>query len=240
MGYCLNGVETSGLPIHLVKPLLDKYDIPYLIETGTANGDSVRAAAPMFEKIWTIELIHGRQKTEDSPKNVNFLIGDSVELLPKIITELLELKGEKIAQYILFYLDAHYCDDVPNESGIPECPLLEEILCITEYGQDAIIIIDDARLFFGHPPYPHDPTHWPSIRDIFELLIVNFPYHHITITDDYVLAIPLHLREAIDEEWRNRFAVRYPNDKDKLRGQVKDVYKAFMNDVFKPFMEYIK
>jgi hypothetical protein len=106
--------------------------------------------------------------------------------------------------------------------------LLDEIKCVAEYGEDAVIIIDDARLFFGSPPHPSEPTEWPSICDIFHLLKEKFPYHRITIVDDYVLAIPIHLRHTIDKEWRDRFHIRYPNDADKLKVQAKDVYNAFI------------
>lgn len=226
MGYKTNGVDTGGIPEHLVSVLLDKYDIPFLVETGTANGDSVRAMSSEFEKIWTIELIPDRPEVEDKFDNIISLVGDSVELLPQVISGLIDLKEGKERQWVLFYLDAHYSGDTENDTGYPECPLLDEIKAVGEYGEDAIIIIDDARLFLGQPPHPHDPTEWPSIKEIFILLNEKFPYHHITITDDYILAIPLHVRDVIDQEWRDRFHIRYPNEQDKLKSQVKDVYTA--------------
>jgi hypothetical protein len=239
MGFMSNGVATGGLPLHLVKPLLDKYDIPFMVETGTANAESTRLSATMFRKVWTIELIDGRTETKDAPDNISFLVGDSTYLLPPIIEELLSLRGNKERQFVLFYLDAHYSDIVPNESDYPECPVLDEIKCVAEYGEDAIIIIDDARLFFGSPPYPHDPRQWPSICDIFVLLKEKFPYHHITITDDYILAIPIHVKDVIDKEWRDRFHIRYPNDADKLRGQYKDVWKDVKNR-YSEFLKYVE
>lgn len=241
MAYKGFGCDTGGLPIHLVQPLIEKYDIPYMVETGTANGDSARLAATLFKKVITIELIRDRPEVENAPDNIEFLFGDSAELLKKVVTELLVLKtlsGEQ--KYVIFYLDAHYSDEKPNETDYPECPLLEEIKIISAHGYESIIIIDDARLFFGQPPHPHNPEEWPSILEIFSLLKEKFPYHHITITDDYILAIPLHVRDVIDKEWRDRFHIRYPNEEDKLRGQVKDVHNAFMEKIYKPFLEYIK
>jgi hypothetical protein len=238
MGFRTNGVDTGGLPEHLVRPLLDKYKIPFYVETGGASGDSVKAIAPLFQKCWTIELLETEVK--DLPSNVTWLIGESEKHLPRIIKTLDGARKEDERQFVLFYLDAHYCGTEPSDNDYEECPVLSEIEIVSTYGEDAIIIIDDARLFFGHPPYPHDPREWPSICEIFTLLKEKFPHHHITITDDYVLAIPLHVRDVLDEEWRNRFHIRYPSDKDKLRVQVKDVYKAFMEDVYEPFMKYIK
>ena len=227
MAYQLNGCDTGGLPEHLIRPLVDNFEIPFLVETGTASGDSARLAATMFKQVYTIEVIEERAEIKNAPHNIYFLRGDSAELLPHVIEDLNKAKGDKETQYALFYLDAHYSGDTPNESGYPECPLLEEIKCVSQYGNDAIIIIDDARLFYGSTPYPHNPTEWPSVCDIFLLLKESFPYHHITITDDYILAIPLHLRIVIDKEWRDRFHIRYPSAEDKLKQQVKDVYNAF-------------
>lgn len=228
MGYVLNtNVKGDGLPVHLVKVLLDSYEIPYLIETGSAGGDSARLAASMFSKVWSVELVKDRAETKDAPTNVTFLEGDSVAHLPEIIQELKELKQGKKKQYVLFYLDAHFCGDEPNTLEYPECPVLDEIKCIGEYGEDALIIIDDARLFFGSPPHPNDPTQWPSVCEIFHLLKEKFPFHHITITDDYILCISHHLKATLDKEWRDNFKVRYPNPEDKLKQQVKDVHTAF-------------
>jgi hypothetical protein len=61
------------------------------------------------------------------------------------------------------------------------------------------------------------------------LLKECFPYHHITITDDYILAMSIHVMQTIDNEWRSRFAIRYPNAEDKLKSQAKDVYKAIID-----------
>lgn len=230
MGYILNtGVKSDGLPVHLVKVLVDNYHVPFFIETGSAGGDSARLAATMFQKVWSIELVKDRADTKDAPSNVTFLEGDSVEHLPEIIQELLSRNPKKEQQFVLFYLDAHFCGDTPNELPYPECPLLDEIKCIAEYGEDALIIIDDARLFFGSPPYPNDPTQWPAVCDIIILLREKFPFHHITITDDYILAVSHHVREAIDKEWRDNFKIRYPNPQDKLKQQVKDVHKALID-----------
>jgi hypothetical protein len=228
MGYKTNGVDTGGLPIHLVKPLIENYQIPFFVETGTASGDSARWAEKNFAHVWTMELIEGRQGKEAS-SNINWLIGDSTELLPTVIEELLHIETYGKKPWVLFYLDAHYSDTKENETGYPECPVLKEIEIIADnYGYESIIIIDDARLFLGQPPHPHNPEEWPSVLEIFMLLKEKFPYHHITITDDYLLAIPLHVRDVIDKEWRDRFHVRYPNESDKLKGQVKDVYNALL------------
>ena len=128
MGYKTNGVNTGGLPMHLVEPLIAKYNVPFFIECGTASGDSARMAAELFGHVWTIELIEGRQETEDAKDNITWLVGDSVELLPKIISHVKSLRVPN--EFALFYLDAHYSGNTPNETGYPECPVLKEIKII--------------------------------------------------------------------------------------------------------------
>lgn len=228
MGFRTYGVDTTGLPLHLITPLLNEHEIRYFVETGTAGGESIRKAAGLFERCYTIELIEDRAVKENAPNNILFLTGSSPELLGDIIDEILQTKKVDEHQFVLFFLDAHYSGDTPNETEFHECPLLDELRVIgNKHSEDAIIIIDDARLFFGHPPYPNNPQEWPAIQDIFVLLKEKFPYHYATITDDYILCVPVHVREVIDAEWRERFHIRYPNDSDKLKDQVIDVYKAF-------------
>lgn len=223
MGYKTFGCDTGGFPFYLFKDLIEKYDVPFFVETGSASGDSARIAATMFKEVWTIELLEAAGESTDT---VHFLEGDSAEFLPEIISEIKE-KGLK-NQRTIFYLDAHYCGDTPNKTDYPECPVLMEIEIAAEMGEDAIIVIDDARLFLGQPPYPHNPQEWPSVMEIFLLLKEKFPYHHITITDDYILAIPLHVRDVIDEEWRRRFKIRYPDEDAILKEQVRGAYKALL------------
>lgn len=228
MGYKLNGCDTGGFPFYLIKPLLEKVDIKVFVETGTAAGESAKLAATLFEQVYTIEIIKGRQQIKDSPSNIEFHTGYSVEILPEIINELLKTKKSNHKEYVLFWLDAHYSGNTTNETGYPECPLLEEIEAVAIYGEEALIIIDDARLFLGHPPYPNNPNEWPTIKEIFELLTKHFPYHMITITDDYILCMSHHVKDVFEAEWRERYHIRYPNAADKLRTQTKDVYNALL------------
>jgi hypothetical protein len=218
MGFKLNGIKTEGLPEHIVRIFTRNYDVPILVETGTAGGNSIRVAADIFKKCYTIELILDRPELIYA-EHVHFRIGNSVDVLPEIISEF-------VGEYVFFFLDAHFCDSVPNTTGIKECPVLDELKIISRY-QKCIILIDDARLFFGHPPYPADPRDWPMIEDIFAETKKLFPDHHTTIVDDYILVYPHVMGSPVIAEWTSRFNIRYPSAEDKLKSQVKDVYAAF-------------
>jgi hypothetical protein len=219
MGFLLNGVQSEGLPENIVKVFTDAYVVPFFVETGTAGGDSIKVASRLFQKCYTIELIEGRVLDKSLP-NVEYFTGDSVKYLLEIMTNF-------TGQYVFVFLDAHFSDSVPNTSGYKECPVLEELKVIAAY-QKVIILIDDARLFFGHPPYPNDPREWPKIEEIFAATKVLFPNHHTTIVDDYVLCYPDELGGAVISEWTRRFNIRYPSALDKLKTQVKGVWDAFL------------
>lgn len=232
MGFLLNGVNTEGLPIDLVKKLIGHKEIKYFVETGTAGGASVFFASNIFKKCYTIELIDERVRNMIFPDNVKSYGGvSSIDMLPNIIDDICIEENSK-KEYILFWLDAHYSDSVPNETDIKECPVMEELNIISKY-QNSIIIIDDARLFLGSPPYPLDPRDWPSISEIFVYLNDKFPQHYSTIIDDYVVSVPLEFKATIDEEWRERFELRYPSTMDKLKTQAKDVYEGFLKFINK-------
>lgn len=226
MGYKLPGIQTEGLPEHIVRIFTRAFDVPTYCETGTAGGASVVIAADIFKKCYTVEIIEDRlldQIKFGISDKVEFYTGDSVAVLPEIISN---FKGE----YVFFFLDAHFCDSVPNTTGVKECPVLDELEIISGY-QNSIILIDDARLFFGHPPYPNDPRQWPMIEDIFRRTNKLFPGHHTTIIDDYVLCYPDQMGAAVIAEWTKRFPIRYPSAEDKLRSQTKDVFAALIKYV---------
>ncbi len=112
------------------------------IETGTLNGDTTFALEPFFNKIYTIEFsekYYNETKNKYNGEKINFILGDSsvvfLDLLPKITDK------------CIFFLDGHWSSGDTGRSE-KDCPLEEEITCINDlYQNDAIIIIDDFRLF---------------------------------------------------------------------------------------------
>lgn len=221
MGFRHYGVNTGGLPIDYIKWFTEKYSIPVFIETGTAGGDSVRAASKLFENCHTIEIVKGRPEGE-FPENVTLHEGDSAHLLRSV-----SLKHPHVN--IFFWLDAHYSDSVEAPEGTKECPILEEIEAIRHVGKRALIMIDDARLFYGRPPWPCNPMMWPRFQFVFEKLRACFPDHVTTIVDDYIICFPLVMDEAHRNEWYENYNKRFPTDDSKLKQAVKLSWRAFKN-----------
>jgi hypothetical protein len=235
MGYKLNGCNTGAFPFYLIDGLKREYRIPYFVETGTANAESTKEAAKLFDKVWTMELIEGRTEWDLSLKNVEWITGNSIDILPDLIQDLIDEQyslpkqhdGRAAYLYTVFWLDAHYSDPTPNTSKYKECYLLEELDAISRFQDSAIIFIDDARLFLGPPPAPNNPKDWPTIRQIFELLERRFPFNTTTIRDDYIISLPERLNEPFDAEWRLRYKIRYPSHEDSIKQQTKNIWNEF-------------
>lgn len=223
MGFLINDfVKSGGIPLHLIIPLIDNYKIPALIETGSASGQSAREAAALFEKVFTVELITNRQVTDNSPSNIEWFVGQSVDKIPEI------LRSINNDEYAICFLDAHYSGDVENESDIIECPVIGEVQALASF-QKAVIIIDDARLFLGAPPYPLDPREWPTLINVIEQLKQHFPAHYITLIDDYIICVPGEIKDLINAEWRKNFKYRYPAASEKLKTEAQHVFCAIKN-----------
>jgi hypothetical protein len=225
MGYKHHGVKTGGLPVEYIKRYLEKHPIKVFIETGTAGGDSVREAAKIFEKCYTIEVVEKRNEG-DYPENVNLYEGDSAKLLAQIAHPFRN-------DYVFFWLDAHYSEPHESEPDINECPILEEIKSLSGFSK-ALIMIDDARLFLGPPKWPCDYTRWPSFSSVFNTLQGCLPKHYITLVDDYIIAMPEEMKDVHRSEWWERQDERFPSEEQKVRNSIKTTYHAaqqFLNSL---------
>jgi len=223
MGFKHYGVNTGGLPIEYIKRFTNEYSIPIFIETGTAGGDSVREAAKIFEKCHTIEIVDGRPVGE-FPENVQLHTGNSANEIQRI-TKLYPHEN------IFFWLDAHWSEPYEAPEGTIECPILEEIEAIRHVGSRALIMIDDARLFYGRPPWPCNYSRWPRFQFVFEKLRQCFPNHITTIVDDYIICFPEVMNGAHMYEWYDNYVKRYPTDEMKLKEATRLAFEAFLNYV---------
>ena len=131
----------------LNKNFLDQLNEDYreykcFVETGTYCGETIFNMEPLFEKLYTIEISEDIFKNTSKLYNgekINFILGDS----SKVFRYLLPLLNEKC----VFFLDGHYSSGNTGK-GEKDCPLNEEVDLINKYFKnEAILIIDDYRLF---------------------------------------------------------------------------------------------
>lgn len=150
------------------------------IETGTCRGNGTRALARAFSRVITMELsesLHRESKARleaEGLRNVSFLLGNSAELLPKVLDELPE------SDAVFFFLDAHWSgdDSVPWQearwkgygfntahlgtaghapSGPEQCPLAEEFSAIVRHCRGpTILLVDDAKNLPANGPGAKD------------------------------------------------------------------------------------
>lgn len=196
------GFVDFSIPKDLVYSIIDKVKFHNFIETGTFRGETSFWAAKFFDHVYTIEISpeisRETASRPDVPDNIEFLIGDSKDVMAPLCKRLI---GRSF-----FWLDGHWCSGAAGKDN--ECPLMDELIAIKEH-KDAVIFVDDARCFLGPLPPPHDYTHWPVIGEIFSKLNELFPKSFVTIIDDVIICVPEDLRPAIDGYWMATFDSRY-------------------------------
>lgn len=196
------GIINFSIPKDLVLKIIKNFEIHDFVETGTYKGDTSFWASKHFKNVYTIEIdpeiSRETASRNDCPANIEFLIGNSKEILPLLIT--------KIADNAFFWLDGHWCEGGAGKEE--ECPLLYELKAISRLANPTIFI-DDARCFMGPMPPPHNKDHWPEIDEIFNLLKTYFPSHSTTIQDDVIMCVPKDVKKILDEDWSEKYNSRF-------------------------------
>ena len=131
----------------MLRRTAEQHHLRVLIETGTYTGDTVMALHRHFDRIVSVELsreLHARAVRQARNRgNVELLLGDSAQVLPRVLATL--------HQPALFWLDAHYSGGV-TALGDRISPISSELDAIL--GHDVkghVVLVDDAREF-------HDPA----------------------------------------------------------------------------------
>lgn len=214
-----------GVPEQLVQQLAAAGSADCFIETGTFHGGTTSWAAKHFGRVVTIEINPELSaKTASNlghPQNVEFLVGDSAELLPKI--------ASKLERPAVFWLDGHYCGPGTGDTSC-ECPIIAELEAAAA-SPAPIILIDDARCFLGPPPPPHDPSQWINIDQIFRFISKRLPQHTTTIQDDVIISVPSKLKSILDKDWLLKFDERYPSFQRQPPGVIRRVFQAILNRI---------
>lgn len=127
------------------------YGIPYseiknFVETGTYKADSTILASQNYHKVYTIEIFQplyeeSKQRLQNlGIKNVNCLLGDSLEHLHNIMP--------KVSDGSIFFIDAHISGSDSGWNGKIRVPLIEELDIILSYELGpSVFIFDDLRLW---------------------------------------------------------------------------------------------
>jgi len=172
------------------------------VETGTYLGNTTFWAASYFKNVYTIEISPEISKKTASksgcPKNIEFIIGDSRNEIPKVV--------DKLQGRTIFWLDGHWCSGAGGKEN--ECPLIEELKAISKCDKP-IILIDDARCFLGPLPPPHNSSDWPTIDEIILLCGQLFSNCFTTIIDDVIVCVPEDVKPVIFDYWQSTFNERF-------------------------------
>lgn len=178
-----NNGKKIGAPPHIIKQLHIKnlqkaFHAQVLVETGTYLGDMVKAQQTTFKKIYTIEVsevIYNQTKHNlNSLTHVDFLLGDSGEVLQKLTAQ--------IKETALFWLDGHYSGGITSK-GILNTPIYKELDSIFETPFQHIILIDDAQDFKGMDDYP-------SIAELKNYVSSKKPSYFFDVKDNMIFILP--------------------------------------------------
>lgn len=140
--------------------LKEIYGLKVAIETGTCFGSTSLWMAKNFPLVLTIESNEGYQAVakerakNDGIGNIVFYLGLSQTVLPVI------LEKYNVGDDALFLLDAHWQHD---------CPLLDELKAIANYGIKPCIVIHDVKNptddRFGFDEYPITKEGLPLVQE---------------------------------------------------------------------------
>ena len=179
------GIVAMGISQEIVIELAGLNNSTIFVETGTYHGSTTRWASNYFETVHTIERAENLYNLHSNElaqiKGVTPHLGDSRDILPQILKD---ISGQKA----VYWLDGHWSGgETAGEND--ECPLLDELICLSSRTED-IILIDDARLFLCAPPLPHNPSQWPTISDILAVFPVSDKKPFVQVVDDVIFIIP--------------------------------------------------
>ena len=165
-----------ALTVNFLESLHTDYkSYPCFVETGTYMGETIFAMEPHFERLYTIEIkeeFYRNAKGAYRGNKIEFLLGDS----SKVLCTLCPL----LESPTLFFLDGHWSAGDTGR-GDKDCPLYEEVEAIMEgFLFEAVMVIDDVRLFGKGPRVGNEVCDWESIakENILALVASRLEKHY--------------------------------------------------------------
>lgn len=149
----------APLELNFLEQLHEDYTkFTNFIESGTYKGATIFNMEPYFKKLHTIEIkpeLHSFCKSKYDGNKIDFYLGDSSEMLKSLLQT---IEGSSI-----IFLDGHYSAGDTGK-GKKDCPLYEELDQIMRCHVDnAIVIVDDVRMFGRGPRSGTDICDWEDI-----------------------------------------------------------------------------
>lgn len=148
------------------------------IETGTYHGDTIFSMEPHFDKLYTIEYsekYYNNTRQKYHGNKITFVLGDSGVMLERLLPN--------ISTPSIFFLDGHWSSGDTGKSE-KDCPLIEEITHINKlHKNEAIIIIDDCRLFGKSPKTGSCNEDWSEINEDVLLTILKSRIYKVYYLD---------------------------------------------------------
>src|SRR6476660_2378331 len=125
------GAIHFSLDPELANLLRQKLQIRIFFETGTFEASTALSMAPLFERLYTVELSaklyeNAVKKLAHFP-NVEVIRGNSPEVF---------------RERVLYWLDAHWCNITEADGAIEECALLAELQAIERLNENSVVLID--------------------------------------------------------------------------------------------------
>ena len=170
-------VPHSLTKLHNLKLCRDISGAKTVVEIGTFKGVMAKRLSRLFDRVVTVEIVPElyeiSKKRCANRKNIELLLGDGSQLLPKIAAD--------VTNAVLF-LDGHFSGGDTGQGDEPE-PVLKELDLIEAHLENFnAVVVDDFRLFGVDKG-------WPKKSEVLEKLEAVLPasdWNHYIINDQFV------------------------------------------------------
>jgi hypothetical protein len=170
--------------LHKLREDFNTYSI--FIETGTYHGETINNMEPYFDILYTIELseyFYNLTKVKYNGNKITFLQGNSSIVLSELLVT--------INKPCMFFLDGHYSSH-GTAKGNKDVPIYDELIAIKQQcTYNALIIIDDCRLFGTCGPEDWSDINTDNILSILSDRIIEYYYidSELSTNDRLIISI---------------------------------------------------